>query len=688
MLIKYIRMHNIRSYISQEIRFPDGSILLSGDIGSGKSTVLLAIEFALFGIKRGDLSGEALLRNGKKAGMVELGMELEGKEIAINRKLKRTNNGVVQDSGWIEINGKRLEASPVELKAKVLEILGYPDELLTKGKDILFRYTVYTPQEQMKQILLESKEARLETLRKVFQIDKYKRIRENALIYNRDLKEKRRELEGKASDLDAKKALMKDEQTEMEKDRAKLAAIEPMLVAAKNKVEQTRNKYLEVEAKARRLNDLKREFRVKEVDLINKADQHQRNSKEIEALENEMKSLQPGTLQKKIEESRNISVQVQEKNRKLQDMQKQLSHVGKQVAQLQARIGQANEIKAKISNISLCPICEQEVGEKHRHGINEREDSKITAAKDEIDKFLKAESAMEQQMKDAETEIEAMRKKERETEALRIKWQNYERNMERQKRISDQQDALKKEIGAINVAKNELSREIKALQNTESEYMALRKQLDEAIEADKKIGIEYASLKKEAELRERLISAVKDEVASKEEAVRKSTEIAQYMNWIDSFFVDLMSTMEKHVMAKIHGEFNELFRQWFATMVEDETLSVRIDDEFTPIVEQDGYETDIGYLSGGERTSCALAYRLSLNRVINDLVSTIKTKDIIILDEPTDGFSSEQLDRVRSVVEQIAVKQIIIVSHEPKIESFVQNVIRIRKNEHISQIFA
>src|SRR3989338_1567730 len=99
MLIKYIRMHHIRSYIRQEIRFPDGSILLSGDIGSGKSTVLLAIEFALFGIKRGDLSGEALLRNGKKAGMVELGMELEGKEIAINRKLKRTNNGVVQDSG-------------------------------------------------------------------------------------------------------------------------------------------------------------------------------------------------------------------------------------------------------------------------------------------------------------------------------------------------------------------------------------------------------------------------------------------------------------------------------------------------------------------------------------------------------------------------------------------------------------
>src|SRR3989344_1613872 len=112
MLIKYIRMHNIRSYISQEIRFPEGRILLSGDIGSGKSTILLAIEFALFGIKRGDLSGESLLRNGKAGGSVELCFEIEGKEIIIHRKLKKGASGIVQDNGWIIINGRKKEASP------------------------------------------------------------------------------------------------------------------------------------------------------------------------------------------------------------------------------------------------------------------------------------------------------------------------------------------------------------------------------------------------------------------------------------------------------------------------------------------------------------------------------------------------------------------------------------------------
>jgi exonuclease SbcC len=72
--------------------------------------------------------------------------------------------------------------------------------------------------------------------------------------------------------------------------------------------------------------------------------------------------------------------------------------------------------------------------------------------------------------------------------------------------------------------------------------------------------------------------------------------------------------------------------------------------------------------------------------VINDLISTIRTKDLIILDEPTDGFSSQQLDKMREVLEQLDLKQIVVVSHEPKIESFVENVIRITKDEHISRI--
>ena len=142
--------------------------------------------------------------------------------------------------------------------------------------------------------------------------------------------------------------------------------------------------------------------------------------------------------------------------------------------------------------------------------------------------------------------------------------------------------------------------------------------------------------------------------------------------------------MERQVMLALHREFNDLFRRWFGILIEDDTLSVKLDDTFSVVAEQDGYESSVENLSGGEKTSVALAYRLALNRVINDVMSTIRTKDLLILDEPTEGFSSEQLDKVREVLDELGAKQVIIVSHESKVESFVDHVIRIEKHGGVS----
>ena len=103
-------------------------------------------------------------------------------------------------------------------------------------------------------------------------------------------------------------------------------------------------------------------------------------------------------------------------------------------------------------------------------------------------------------------------------------------------------------------------------------------------------------------------------------------------------------------------------------------------------MEQNGHLVDIAHLSGGEKTAIALAYRLALNKVVNDISGDIKTKDIIILDEPTDGFSSEQVTKLNEVLEKLKMNQIIIVSHEQQIEGFVDNVMRITKRNHISNI--
>ncbi len=92
--------------------------------------------------------------------------------------------------------------------------------------------------------------------------------------------------------------------------------------------------------------------------------------------------------------------------------------------------------------------------------------------------------------------------------------------------------------------------------------------------------------------------------------------------------------------------------------MEDPTKESRIDEDFTPLIEQDGYEQDYNYMSGGERTSLALAYRLSLNTIVQKVSAGIKS-NLLILDEPTDGFSKEQLFKIREILDELKCPQVI-----------------------------
>ena len=101
------------------------------------------------------------------------------------------------------------------------------------------------------------------------------------------------------------------------------------------------------------------------------------------------------------------------------------------------------------------------------------------------------------------------------------------------------------------------------------------------------------------------------------------------------------------------------------------------------MLEQNNYETEFNHLSGGEKASVALAYRLALHTTINEMLSS-HSRNILLLDEPTDGFSSEQLDVLKDVFAHTKAEQTIIVSHEQKIESLADHIIRIVKKGHES----
>lgn len=684
MLLKEIKLNNIRSYLNQRIEFPAGSLLLSGDIGSGKSTILLAIEFALFGAKGKELSGASLLRNGKKEGYVELNFEIDKKNVWIKRKLKRSKNDVRQDSGHIIINNVKKEGMPTELKTKVINLMGYPKALVSKSKDLVYRYTVYTPQENMKNILFEDKELRLDTLRRVFGIDKYKRVRENVQIYLKEIKEKKKEFEGKISDLEEKKKQKREREHEIKEFEIKINELMPKLRKIRERLKEEKKLLEKTEKKINEFNRLKREFEISEFELRNKIEQRQNGNEQIKLIDESISLVEKELKDKNELDKKHILKDIKEKENELSFMEKTFLEITKKITEFESRKKHSEKTKQDIAKIDKCPVCQQEVGSNHKEFINEKEGSKIKEIEAHISLHSKQEKNAEKKINEIKKQIELLRENEKEVQVLFFKKQRLDDKKKEKEKLIKQQEMLKKDIGKINIKKIGLNKKIDGLENIEKEYSKIRKGFDSVREDEKKVEIEKNNLERDKINTKKIVEIFDKEIREKEKIKEKINYLNEIHNWLDNSFINLMTVMEKNIMLKIYGEFNELLQNWFNILIEDEAISIRLDDEFSPVIEQNGYETEIMHLSGGEKTSCALAYRLALNKVINDFIGDIKTKELIILDEPTDGFSTEQLDKVRAVLDQLDINQIIIVSHETKIESFVDNVIRISKEEHVS----
>jgi len=684
MILKSLKLENIRSHINQNINFPAGSILLSGDIGAGKSSILMAIEFALFGIRRKHLGGETLLRNGKDKGSVELNFDIEGKDVIIKRGLVRKKGSVEQDKGFIVVNGLKKEGTPVELKSEIIDILGYPKELLTKSKNLVYRYTVYTPQEEMKQILLDDEENRLGTLRKVFGIDKYERIRENSSILLKQVREEIKESQGRASDLDEKIKQKKELEQEILKLKEKEQEIIPKLEPIKKEVEEKRNLVKGIEAKQSELNKLKKELAVVDSELNSKIDQRGRNKLELEKLEKSISLLQKSLEGKEEFDLEKILLGAEEREAQIKEQEEKIIEITRKINEMQVKKRHSGSIKEKITKLQQCPTCEQKVEEKHKEFITIREDKNIEEFDQKIKSFSEEDDKLKNILGLLKNELDELKKKESQIGIINLKKNNLKEKTEAKDRLVKDQEELKAKVGQLDSRKIDLNEKIGQFKEIDEESERFRKELDKVLLEEKKLEIEKVSIQKEIEGTNRMSSALDREISIKQKTKEKIKNLAETKIWLEDYFTNLMLVMEKQIMLKVHYDFDSCFKEWFNCLMEDEGITARLDSSFSPIMEQNGYEIDANNLSGGERTSCALAYRLSLNKTINDLIGGIKTKDLIILDEPTDGFSNEQLDKVRNVLDQLNIHQTILVSHESKIESFVDHIIKVGKQEHSS----
>ena len=173
----------------------------------------------------------------------------------------------------------------------------------------------------------------------------------------------------------------------------------------------------------------------------------------------------------------------------------------------------------------------------------------------------------------------------------------------------------------------------------------------------------------------------------KETLQKRQAFFSNLMNWLIIEFPTLIRDIEKQILSSSAQQFNSYFKEWFHTLVEEQNIEVEIrPDDFQPIIIVNGYESPFRDLSGGEKSAISLSYRLALNKIINERYQEVKTKNILILDEPTDGFSQLQINKMQEIFEKLDTTQMIIISHERNLDSFVTDIYNFTKEWHITHV--
>ena len=802
MILNSLIIENIRSYAHEEVEFPRGITLFEGDIGSGKSTILMAIEFALFGF--GSQKPESLLAKKAESGYVILNFSVDGEKYEIKRALRRKSTRIEPDSKntWIRVGDEREPLSVSELKQRVLQILKFNEPENPNAESKIFRYAVYTPQETMKEVLSD-KAKRLETIRKAFRIEDYSIANSNAHEVLFEIRTKSAVLKEKFSDISQleseiseseksvtkleseisqkqrQKGILEGEESEKIKELKELQAKNNERIKLELKKESLEEK---IEAEKERTLSIEQAFAEFEIEL-KENNIRLEELLEIEKPETEKSVTDLWSEIKKFREINDKSIKLEtEKNSVSQDIARIKETLGKMVDsdkestqntlnglqnEKESLEKFANEIKEKLEKVNdqkiqketlkgtlekqiaefsklgnACPTCKQEITENHHHTLVDEKKKEVNTLTLELksmtDSFFKSNTksketqsklnSYEQEILQIQRVIPGIEEYEVKSEKLsqieaKIQELNegfqefegknpvehitelkdqlivFENAMEQIKQIVESKQKVEKQI-EINQRETELT-ESQILQS-ESELKQIQTELESFASSDKEISdkeYELDLLRKEITRISSMAAAFEENLKNETQKIKenkskvvdakkwemKYKKFSQFQEWLQEFFIPTISKIEKQVLLSILQSFNETYHRWYSILVEDPTKESRIDEDFTPIVFQDGYDQEIGFLSGGEKTSIALAYRLTLNSLMRKETESLKS-NLLILDEPTDGFSKNQLGKIREVLDELKSQQIILVSHEKELEAYVDNIFQISKEDGISKI--
>jgi DNA repair protein SbcC/Rad50 len=693
MKIEIVQLENIRSHLKSTVPFTRGFNCLVGGLGCGKSSVLYAIDFALFGETVGSRSFEYLLREDADACKVTVVFTQNGNTYKITRGLKRNKGkGISQDFEELKLfEDEKLVAS---MKS---EAIAEQIKMITGLDKDLYREIVWFRQEHLKELLDSAPRIRQQKLDELFGLSDYEAAWSTISQYQKEY-----EIEKKMLEKDPDVNSLEKISTEYSKATEEYAFLEMDLEGAAQKLAFAKKTLDAADAKLKLLEEKKlsfEELKRKETRLHSNLANMTGTLASCNLRIKDKKTLIDNLcMRQNSEESRMKLCQAKLEqtglplNLPLDELGTYLSGLDDKISNLKA------EHESTLRNMNLdqkrtvelakenkCPLCIQPLDGQYKtdlltriqHDNCEREKALIQ---------LKIDLANLQKTKlsasEACTNLQACTSRIADLKSRIGEEENNLKGLvtelEGQQRLEAEQkvqfEAVQFEVGRFDLSELSVAKDKK--EQAFRQYYAVESDLRTKENRKKDLFVRLDDARERINLAQEKLERI--------EKTRKTIEILGAIR--DSY---------RSIQPKLRSEFIKVLRnfvqQVLDSLVGGETpmLNIIIDETYTPYVKSEsGIEREVSNLSGGERTLLAFAYRLGLGQLIMQS-RTGHGLGMLMLDEPTENLGSEDgsIERLAEAISRFkAIEQIIAVTHSEAFASKAEHVINLEKEDAVSKI--
>lgn len=671
-MIEELSLENFKSFgAGQTIRFTQGVNKISGRNAAGKTTILEAILFALFGdvpgVNKKDLVS---LKGGTLAVTLKFWSPLTHQHVTVLRSgtLDKDQKFVSKELRMTVIGEGAPFTREADVNSKIKELLGI-------GRRTFFN-VVYAKQKEFVEILNPEKgrmDAILGLTTPTEIVEQLKTVKKTI------------EKDGRIDQKGAVEERLRITLARQKEEEANAQKLGEEILQLKARLEDARKRVTEKEGKMRGLDDLSKTFReMEQKNLQLEVLKGRRRDREKDLLDIYTRlGESPESKLVELEERKAKSIELENRLREILEKQLEVERrtLDGEIASLKHRINEHGELKD--AGIAICPKCGQ-------HVDPEKLEEDLRAYRGEMEEKAFRLKDLEKEIGAVKQQIEASRGKRIDAERTLAKFLG---EMDQVEKLKEATKTLFEEYKGIQdkLTSEETLLKTRAEKGLEKSFSSLsdaKTYLDDVKAKEQKdLTLLQADLRSSAALvedRQRQI----DRARKATEEYRRLAEDAQKLLFSIKEFESKIQTIDR--MEQRYAEYEKRMREtilkqlgwltfnYFQRLTDQQLYnrcSIDAENYSLQVIPIDSQRPIAAWRCGGGHESLfALSERLAIMRVMG-------FSHLLILDEPTDAVDSENIPSLLEYISKSTseIGQIILVTHHGYGEEEKMNNIFVNK---------